>query len=109
MLLEEDLAQLVDFPTHVKGNILDLIITNCPDKIISITDEGRIGKSDHCIIKLEMRVNMINKTARPKRPNWSKVDIPGLMTHLCKKPGVGKYLFSSGYRRNVEYSQENIR
>ena len=81
-LLEEDLAQLVDFPTHVKGNILDLIITNCPDKIISITDEGRIGKSDHCIIKLEMRVNMINKTARPKRPNWSKADIPGLMTHL---------------------------
>ena len=27
-ILEEDLIQLVDFPTHVKGNTLDLVITN---------------------------------------------------------------------------------
>ena len=47
--VEEDLAQLVDFPTHIKGNILDLVITNCPDKVISISDDGRIGKSDHCM------------------------------------------------------------
>ena len=35
-MLEEDLAQLVNFPTHVKGNILDLVSTNCPDKVISV-------------------------------------------------------------------------
>ena len=34
--LEEDLAQLVNFPTHIKGNILDLVSTNCPDKVISV-------------------------------------------------------------------------
>ena len=33
-ILEEDLIQLVDFPTHFKGNTLDLVITNCPDKVI---------------------------------------------------------------------------
>ena len=80
--LEEGLAQLVDFPTHIKGNILDLIITNCQDKFISITDEGRIGKSDHCILKMELKIKMAKKTDRPTRPNWSKADISGLKSHL---------------------------
>ena len=80
--LEEGLAQLVDFPTHIKGNILDLIITNCQDKFISITDEGRIGKSDHCILKMVLKIKMAKKTDRPTRPNWSKANISGLKSHL---------------------------
>ena len=81
-ILEEDLSQLVDFPTHIKGNILDLVITNCPDKVISISDEGRIGKSDHCILNMELKVSATINSDKPTRPNWNKADIVGLRTHL---------------------------
>ena len=69
--IEESLEQLVNFATHKKGNILDLVITNCPDKIISIQDTGRIGKSDHCTLNIEVRVRIlrtvkiIEKRTRP--------------------------------------------
>jgi hypothetical protein len=29
---EEGFEQLVSFPTHTKGNILDLVLSNCPEK-----------------------------------------------------------------------------
>ncbi len=44
---EEGLQQLVNFPTHTKGNTLDLLLTNCPDKILEVTDARRVGRSDH--------------------------------------------------------------
>ena len=80
--VEEDLAQLVDFPTHIKGNILDLVITNCPDKVISISDDGRIGKSDHCILKIDLKISEFKETVRSTRPNWNKADIVGIRQYL---------------------------
>jgi hypothetical protein len=47
---EAGLMQLVDFSTNRKGNILDLILTNCPEKFIHIKDEGCLGNSDHCTV-----------------------------------------------------------
>jgi hypothetical protein len=46
---EQNMEQLVRFSTHSKGNTLDLVITNCPERVVSISNEGRLGKSDHCI------------------------------------------------------------
>ncbi len=43
-VLEEDLQQMVSFPTHTKGNILDLVIINCPEKVLDVSDVGRPGK-----------------------------------------------------------------
>ena len=65
-------SQLVNFPTHNKGNCLDLVITNCSDKIISVYDDGVLGNSDHCIIGLDL--NVYYKFPTKKRsPNWNKV------------------------------------
>ena len=50
---EAGLEQLVTIPTHTKGNILDLLLTNNPAAIIAIYDGGRIGKSDHCSLVIE--------------------------------------------------------
>ena len=50
MLLE----QVIEFPTHIKGNILDLILTNIPEKLINVEEIGRLGKSDHCLIYFEL-------------------------------------------------------
>lgn len=42
--------QLVNFPTQVKGNTLDLILTNIPDMFDEVSEQGRLGKSDHVMI-----------------------------------------------------------
>ena len=73
---EEGLTQLVEFCTHLKGNILDLIISNCPEKIISITDMGRLGKSDHSILLLEIEGKSSNTQIRTgkcwHKANWQE-------------------------------------
>jgi hypothetical protein len=56
--LEENLDQMVSFPTHRKGNMLDLIITNCPEKVLTVLDGGSLGKSDHCIILAEVECDI---------------------------------------------------
>jgi hypothetical protein len=51
LLLEEadaaGLHQLVEFPTQIHGNILDLVLTNMPDRIDNVEQAGRLEKSDH--------------------------------------------------------------
>jgi Endonuclease-reverse transcriptase len=48
------MTQLVDFPTHRKGNVLDLVITNCNEKIKSVRDIGCLSTSDHCMIMIDI-------------------------------------------------------
>ena len=50
------MQQMVDFPTQVKGNILDLVITNIPERIEEIYEMGRLGKSDHVMIVTKISV-----------------------------------------------------
>jgi Reverse transcriptase (RNA-dependent DNA polymerase)/Endonuclease-reverse transcriptase len=69
---EEGLEQLVDFATHNKGNRLDLVFTNCSDKVISVTDEGCIGKSDHTMILLKIETQFKVKTRCTKIVCWKK-------------------------------------
>ena len=38
------MSQLVEFSTQVKGNILDLVLTNMPERISEVREEGRLGK-----------------------------------------------------------------
>ena len=50
VLQDNYMEQLVDFKTHIKGNCLDLLITNIPGKVKEVCEMGRLGKSDHIII-----------------------------------------------------------
>ena len=71
---EENLDQLVSFPTHVKGNILDLVVTNCSNKIISVEDVGRLGKSDHCILMTEIDIAQEGKCQAEVRHVWRRAN-----------------------------------
>ena len=51
---EKFLEQLVNFPTHTRGNILDLVLTNSSEMVESITSAGRIGKSDHDMLLIKL-------------------------------------------------------
>ncbi len=39
---EEGMEQMVSFNTHIRGNCLDLVITNFPEKIITKNEVGRL-------------------------------------------------------------------
>ncbi len=69
--VEEGLEQLISFPTHVKGNILDLLLTNCPDKVLDVLETGRLGKSDHCMIMVELNFQPDNQVRGSRRYNWN--------------------------------------
>jgi Reverse transcriptase (RNA-dependent DNA polymerase)/Endonuclease-reverse transcriptase len=68
------MTQLVDFSAHIKGNILDLVVTDMQERILEVREEGRLGKSDHSIIVTE-----INVTSGPEKKNntgqeWRNAD-----------------------------------
>ena len=82
---EADMTQLVDFPTHNKGNTLDLIITNRPDLIVSVQNDGNLGNSDHCILLTEISTKPIQGRKKKVRvENWSKADTAGIRNQLGK-------------------------
>ena len=66
--------QLVDFPTHTKGNILDLVITNIPEKVGEIKEVGRIGKSDHVILQFDLEVSAGKEEVKQAIKNWKRAD-----------------------------------
>jgi hypothetical protein len=71
MMEEEEVTQLVSFSTHTKGGLLELFVTNCPDGIVSIRDEGHLRKSDHSIILFEAEDMSWSITGL----NWRKANV----------------------------------
>ena len=60
------------FPTHIKEGCLDLVLTNMPEKVSSISDVGRIGKSDYVVIQLEIETVIKNTGEKKVVKNWKK-------------------------------------
>jgi hypothetical protein len=42
--VESNLEQVVDFPTQVRGNILDLVLTNIPERVVEVC----LGCKENC-------------------------------------------------------------
>jgi hypothetical protein len=76
--VEHDLSQLVSFPTHVKGNILNLVITNNPERVLDITDVGRLGRSDHCMLEIMVESNVSNSAEQ----DWNRADMKKMREEL---------------------------
>jgi hypothetical protein len=49
------MTQLVDFLTHTKGNILDILLAHCPDKIVNVLNVRRLRKRNHAMILIEKK------------------------------------------------------
>ena len=72
------LSQLVTFPTHISGSLLDLVLTSHPNLIQSVEDIGYIGKSDHRAIKIEVKSGIKCDNNQRLIDDWKNADI-GLM------------------------------
>ncbi len=44
------MEQLFTFPTQVRGNTLDLVLTNIPELITEVSKDERLGSSNHTMI-----------------------------------------------------------
>lgn len=88
-LLLLNYVQLVNCSTHVGGNILDLVITNCCELVedLSVNENIFTGMSDHYVI--QFHVPLITSGAVRNNSNknkfcycYDKVDTDGLLQHL---------------------------
>jgi Endonuclease-reverse transcriptase len=71
---EKLMVQMVDFATHTEGNILDLVVTNMPERILDVREEGRLGKSDHSILVVEISVGKVPEKKEDTRLDWGRAD-----------------------------------
>jgi hypothetical protein len=71
---ESFLDQLVTFHTQIKGNILDLVLTNARELIETVMAEGRLGKSDHEMIKIVLSDGQQGKKKVGGGHDWSRAD-----------------------------------
>jgi hypothetical protein len=76
------LEQLVTFPTHIRGNILDLILTDIPERVVDVREEGRLGSSDHVIIMSTIVTNPGPQQAHRAQLNWRMADWENMKREL---------------------------
>ena len=70
------MEQLVTFSTHTRGNRLDLLLTNVPERVLDVQKAGRLGHSDHTMILARLSINNQEEVTDQKtqlewrRANW---------------------------------------
>ena len=79
---ENFLEQCITFPTHIKGNVLDLLIVNNPDLFHAAEDIGRLGKSDHVMIIIELRFGKRFVPSSQMIPSWKNANLDGIRNRL---------------------------
>lgn len=80
--IDNGFAQLVDFPTHLRGNVLDLILTNRPENILHIEPLGNLGNSDHSILAIDVLFNPRSNTSTELIYDWKNGNMEGLREFL---------------------------
>ena len=86
-ILNINLCQLVREPTHIKGNILDLVLSDVPECVYDVKIMNETYSSDHYLISLtysmHSRANSFKSgTSYRLSFNWSQADWEGLTDYL---------------------------
>ena len=85
-LFQSNLTQLISAPTHIKGNILDLVITNKPSAVssISVTECNRTLISDHHLIQFNLHLKFPKHQISPPHFtfNYAKADYQSMLSYL---------------------------
>ena len=85
LVFQTGLSQLIDKPTHVHGNILDLLLTNLEDNVCHLQiHSDRFLPSDHYSITFSVSVSVVasSKSTTYSTFNYSKGDYQGLCEYL---------------------------
>ena len=80
------LTQCIDRPTHIKGKILDLLLSNHTQLIsnISVLDHNSVCKSDHYPVTFEIKTKVKHKKpTKRKCYNFKRANWEALNENLC--------------------------
>ena len=79
---ENMFEQMIDFKTHIPGNVLDLLFSNQPDRIQNIESLGNLANSDHSIIMVDAVFNSRFNNSSELISDWKNGDVEGLADYL---------------------------
>ncbi len=68
------MEQMVEFKTQVRGNLLDLVLTNVPERVVEVSEGGRLGQSDHEIINIKISDGRGQQGSDKEVKNWRRAD-----------------------------------
>ena len=85
------MEQYVTEPTHVSGNILDVILCDKEDLIRSVKMEGRIGKSDHDMISFDISIEKIRNNEKGMRLNYGRANYIEMREAMRKEDWVENF------------------
>ena len=109
-LYSKNLIQLVTTPTHKQGNILDIVLTNLPDRIINLsTDPDRCSSmSDHLLLSFSILSDRlgppkVHQTKLPRLFNYSMAD------YFAINNVVADFEFSQIASINVDIAWADLR
>ena len=78
---EELLTQWVDEATR-GNNVLDLVFSSEDDMISNLTVQEKLGKSDHNIVKFEIKTNFSKKIKSFKKPDFRNANFEMLRSEI---------------------------
>jgi hypothetical protein len=80
--INNNYEQMVSFPTHSRGNILDLVLTNCPARINLLEEAGKLGNSDHVAIEMlvDASVEKVKTTKTCKQ--WKRANYQSMRSEM---------------------------
>jgi hypothetical protein len=84
------LEQLVSFPTHIRGNVLDLVLTDIPERVSDVQDEGRLASSDNVLIMSRIVIKPGQQQAFKALPDWNRADWTSIKRELRRDDWDGK-------------------
>ena len=95
LVFRTGLFQLINEPTHIQGNILDLLLTNIDDSFNSLeVHPTPLLSSDHFYITVSVAVNcnFFSKSSTYYSFNYSRGDYTGLSNYLMHTYFISCYL-----------------
>jgi hypothetical protein len=80
--LENNFEQLVNFATHNRGNTLDLVLSNCSERIHSVEEAGKLGNSDHVAIEIKVKACVEKVVLKKKCTLWKRADYHAMRNEM---------------------------
>ena len=86
-IFNRNLSQIISKPTHIKGNIIDLVLSDTPECITEINISNQTYSFDHYFISILFAANCYHSASPSKRNpkldfNWNKANWTGLTEFL---------------------------
>ena len=82
--LDNNFEQMIHFPTHVRGNILDLFFTNRPENVLNVESLGNLSTSDHSIIEIDVLFRSKFNVSSEYIYDWKNGDNAELKNYLME-------------------------